>query len=644
MSLEIVKNPQAHCTLCKQFSYRFVWYPNKHYVAGTQFEIRSHSLRAFLSWRYSRFEITSGDITFRWMFNPTTTEMWHNSNRVLFRARLPYGARKGESIDFDMTVIPPTMAGVDNILSVWTLDADDNFTADSPASDAKKEPHSECCMSVVAGPVERLSIYSRPMPGANRKVRTIVVPEDRFGNPSRFEQPQACKLTWPGYAEALRIHETEILQLPTPTGTARATVSVPMHSLAPNENISNGRRERGRLVVTGNPVWTEAPDELLAAFGEFHWHTDFSVDGQRSIREALRCARDILNMDFAAPGDHNPSGIKWENTVAALEEFNQDDAFATFFGWENSSNQGHENYYFTDPKHPLVCGGDAGLTSGKPDQIIELLRDVHKKNDFITIPHHTNSIAKTCKTDGTPYWHPYSWTSPVSYIRLVEIFQTRGNQERNVYDDAWRGWHQNNGACAQDALALGYKIGFVGGTDNHCGWPGRVPPSEGLGMIPGNSVILTGIWTPRIQRQSVYQSLRDRHTWAVWDTRALVYFTVNGSSGGSEITVSPEEELTAHILLSAEDALQTVELVSEGAIVWQASFDDLDIDIDVPLGKSSRSTHFYLRALQRNGGIIYVSPVFVLIDNEGTEQMHADGTSKSAASETPEQDVGGFQS
>ena len=246
----------------------------------------------------------------------------------------------------------------------------------------------------------------------------------------------------------------------------------------------------------------------------------------------------------------------------------------------------------------------------------EKLRELQ---DFIAIPHHTNAVAETRKIeDDSPYWHPYPWREPEDFRCLAEIMQIRGNQERNSYGDAWRGWHQNNGASIQDALALGHRLGFTGGTDNHCGWPGRARSGcEGLGVYPLASTILTGVWTGQVERQSIFDSLRARRTWAVWDTRALVHYTVNGILGGGELTVQRGEALSAHIRLSAEDLLQSVEVVSEGRTVWSASFDDLDLDLEIPLGAAGAGTHFYLRALQRNGGIIYASPVFVTVCGEG---------------------------
>jgi hypothetical protein len=601
----------------REFTYRLEWRPERHYVAGSQVELRTERLRAFVHWRFTGFRMAAGDITFRWKVQPSVSEYTRNPERVLLRARLPYGVRKGEPVAIELRAIPAYWAGIGNVLSVWTIDVSMNFDPNAPAPVAVREAGSDCELPAIAAAVERLSVYSRPTPGKDGKVRTVLVPEDRFGNPGSFSRPIACELSWNGVRRSLVVQEATTVCLESPTRTERAELSIPMNDLAPDENIANGQRNGDRLLVTGNPVWPEGPDGLRAAFGEFHWHTDFSRDGQRPITEALRCARDYLNMDFAAPGDHNPQGDAWRDTVAALEAANRPDDFATFFGWENCSDRGHENYYFTTPDHPLVCGGSAGIRMGRPDTLVEKLNEIHREHDFIGVPHHTNAVAETRKLeDDSPYWHPYPWDQHQEYLRLVEIMQCRGNQEREVYDDAWRGWHQNNRASVQQALALGYKLGFVGGTDNHCGWPGRAFAECEGGHHPIKSVILTGVWTPRIERQSIYDSLKARRTWAVWDTRALVWFTVNGAPAGDDLSVEKGAPLTGHIRLSAEDALQTVDVVCEGQVVWQRSCAELDIELDVPLGKAATSTYFYLRALQRNGAIIYASPVFVTVHQD----------------------------
>lgn len=65
--------------------------------------------------------------------------------------------------------------------------------------------------------------------------------------------------------------------------------------------------------------------------------------------------------------------------------------------------------------------------------------------------------------DDAPFWHSHPWSDPKPYVRLVEIMQCRGNQEREVMDDVRRGWRQNNNASAQVGLARGSLSSHSGG-------------------------------------------------------------------------------------------------------------------------------------------------------------------------------------
>jgi len=73
-----------------------------------------------------------------------------------------------------------------------------------------------------------------------------------------------------------------------------------------------------------------------------------------------------------------------------------------------------------------------------------------------------------------------------------------------------------------------------------------------VGRLPLHSQALTGVWTNRIERVDIFRSLYNRHTWAVWDTRALVYFAVNGAQAGDEIPVARGSRLRGRVKLSVE--------------------------------------------------------------------------------------------
>ena len=53
MSLEIVNGVHARCTMLREYQYVLHWRPQPQYAPGTEVELRSHSLRAFHSWRHT---------------------------------------------------------------------------------------------------------------------------------------------------------------------------------------------------------------------------------------------------------------------------------------------------------------------------------------------------------------------------------------------------------------------------------------------------------------------------------------------------------------------------------------------------------------------------------------------------------------
>lgn len=609
MALKILNSPDAHCSRNHQSEYLLQWTAEKHYVAGTQIELRCDCLRTFIFWGWMHAEMEGADVSWRWEPYPRISDYRSNWERVVFRARLANGARRGESRTIRLRLIPPMVAGVNAEVAVWIIDQKLRQRKEAP--DAVPEGGSTCVLEAKAGPVGRLRVLSRPFPGPDGTVRTCIVPEDRLGNPTSFAHEVTARLCWEDEEREISLTETTVVDLPAPQDVGRARIAVAMSDLSVRENVANARREGGELVVTGNPVWVEPVDGMRPAFGEFHWHTEFSGDGDRPIEEAVRSARLFINLDFLAPGDHTPRGEKWDKTVAVMDEANDPGRFATFYGYEQSSPRGHVNVYFLDPDHRLKPG--CHLLRGYPEDYLEYLSG----DDFMIIPHHTNALAETRDEEGVPFWHQFPWPDPMECIPLAEIIQVRGNQERNQYTDPWHGWHQHNGASLQDALAAGHRIGFTGGTDNHSGWPARAyAPSEefiGADNHP-HTQIMTGVWTSELEREAVFSGMQRRATWAVRDTRAIVHFSVDGVMMGGELQAEPRCELTARIRLSAQAPLQVMEIVSEGQVVWSASAPQLDVDREVTLGPVTGSTHFYLRALQRDGGLLYASPVFVDVE------------------------------
>ena len=618
-TLQVVSEPDAYATFNNDFTWKLVWRPEVPVSEGTEIELRSLNLRTYYNWQYTDCEIEQAEIIKRRPFEISPSYLFSiNGQWMIVRAKLKTNLEPGDTLKIRLTAIPPHFADLYDAVSVYV---NSNNKGDQ---EFIKAPRATAVLNVKANRAARFAMYSHPMPDINNKIRTVLSVEDRFGNQTEFDREVPVKLDWNGKTWAVKLKQSKIIFLDAPKDIGRLKACIATDSLSSRENINNGQIQKDKFVITGNPVWGRSPYGETAGFGEFHWHTEASGDGSGSLIMGLSSARDHLNMNYCMQSDHTPSREKWVYGVGVIEKFNENDKFATLFGWENSTSQGHDNYYFTNSYHPMVPYGSERPWRGKPhevqDRLSELQANLRKGNKFIAIGHHTNSISEVRKKDGTPYWFAYPFTKGDNYHRLIEIFQTRGNMERDKYNDAdlWRAWCGSNGSSVQDALEKGYKVGFTGGTDNHCSLPGRsfTFRKHAGGRMPICSRILTGTWIDRIERRSIWQGLYDRHTWAVWDTRAIVYFAVNESQSGDEIKVVKRAPLKAYIKISAEDTLQSIEIVSEKESVWVGSSDELDFEKVVGLGAARKNTHFYLRALQRNGGIIYASPVFVTIAEE----------------------------
>jgi hypothetical protein len=526
---------------------------------------------------------------------------------------------KGKQLPLCITALPSYELGVNETVSLWRARPSD-APQTSPDDLTYESLGFGILLKMHPGPVENLAVQCWPNADPQGRVRVVITPEDRFGNPTGFVKPVEARLVWNEQPLSLTVQQTRILYLPAPkSSVGRLVATVSPQQLADHESVNNAVSADGKLKITSNPVWKDTPEGMMAAFGELHWHTDISGDGGGRLEDGLALARDYINMNFCMSSDHFfPRAADWERTVRAHQEFSQPDIFATLLAFEYITSAGHDNYYFCEPDHSMATPKFNHLWTAPKQPILivhlqELLAKHWEKNpgSFFAAPHHTNA-------HGKPYWGPYPFREidkATPWYRLIEVFQTRGNMERNEYPEGWRAWFLNNNSSVIDALNMGFKLGFTGGTDNHCARPGRVfAGAENIGRIPTNSLGMTGVWTPRVERKAIFKSLYDRATWAVWDTRALVWFTVNGHPMGSEFSAPVGQPLEMVLRMSVDSPLKALEIVSEGKSVWSGAPEGLDIEVTIPLGAVQKSAYYYVRAMQQDGGLIYASPVFLTVN------------------------------
>jgi hypothetical protein len=370
----------------------------------------------------------------------------------------------------------------------------------------------------------------------------------------------------------------------------------------------------GRLVVTGsaavrvrlrhrklgleavtNPVRRTDLNGCRVHFGEFHFHSLFSGDGDRSIQEAYTYARDVLLLDFAGVTDHSPTRF-WDQTQDLNQAFLDEPYFVTLPAWEWSTNSGHSNIYLRTPEVKA---------SPQMDQTADHPGKADWPEDAIVIPHHTNIRSKMRKPDGSHYWHAFDWSLPNKRVRLVELIQTRGNFEADELDDDWGIVTCGIGASVHDALAMGYRIGFVGGTDNHTGFPTR-DSVQGKGFC-GMACILA----EENIREALWQAMDARRTYATSGVPILAHWTLNDYEMGEEGQWSGELNFTAE--LNGTAPIERVELIADGKIIWRDHPDALDVTYREPLPTDAMEagSYCYLRLRQQDGHRAWLSPIWL---------------------------------
>ena len=404
------------------------------------------------------------------------------------------------------------------------------------------------------------------------------------------------------------------------TGVAAAKI------LLPSNWKSRGRirvvdREGREVISNGVP---ESIDGTPVYFGECHWHTDVSGDGQRSLVDALTSARDELCLDFAGPADHmSPDGSYRKSTTQKqaeiCESFNQPGVFCTLPGAELSDRYGHTNIY-ADTFSTFIEITDRferellPRWQAEPNRyVLKELVELCPAGRALVVPHHSNMDSYiyegVIREDGRPAWNAMHWRIPAdrTCIRNFEMVQTRGAFETEETDKSWGVLYGGLGGSARTGLMRGYRYGFVAGTDNHSGWPTR----KGNGYCG-----VTAVQAETLDTESVFQALYRRRCYATTGARIVADVTLNGSPMGSELVLEPGVPRDFQIQVQGTAPITEVQIIHMGYVladldVGRDRFDFTGSWSDERPGRPLEDAWYYVRIRQADGNCAWLSPFWV---------------------------------
>ncbi len=283
----------------------------------------------------------------------------------------------------------------------------------------------------------------------------------------------------------------------------------------------------------------------------------------------------------------------WQVIIKAAADHYEPGRFTTIVGYEWSAapdgGNMHRNVLFRDmnvPDQPF-----SSIESKDEEKLWDWMEQQEKAGrKLLAIPHNSNAskgfMFEPVDNAGDPIDRNYAERRS-HFEPLIEMMQIKGNSE--VHRKFWVGDEfadfengdsiQNSSGreyrkefFVRDAIIKGlvydkdlganpYKLGFVGGTDNHNGTPGDVvednyqgshggadgPVERRLtkditGWIDGkdsNPGTITGVWAPKNTRGAIYDALRDRETFATSGTRIRARFF-----GGADLPADPADAVT----------------------------------------------------------------------------------------------------
>lgn len=475
-------------------------------------------------------------------------------------------------------------------------------------------PHVERSPSVrvVSAPPTRLKVILRAAPRKAASQIICVAAEDAYGNPAPSYQGKVKVLCRDGdvnypteyaFAEENKGHHLFFDECSFPSSEFHRITVID---------------EENELIARSNPVSPGFAHPFQIYFGDLHvmtgqTHPSIMVG---TTHQAYLYARDIAGLDFVAitNGTIGKHVHSWSDERKEAAFFNEPYKFVTLLAYECIMKNGHKNVYYPDDS-------ESRCNPERAEELWEFLED----RKALVVPHHTNIVSETDPEE----WGIQDWsTHNPRFERLVEICQIRGSFETE--DVGGKVFFGGRGSSVQSALRKGYRLGFVGGTDNHRAQPGSGrSPLAGLDYHQTQTAGLTAVLADELTWESIWEALWSRRCYATTGERILLWFAVNGHLMGEEIDLNTEQHLShcrnIQIKVVGTRNVQKVELVRNNAVVHtftgnrgegEFTYQDKSLFSQVafspPRVSGENVVYYYARITQTDGSMAWSSPVWII--------------------------------
>jgi hypothetical protein len=338
-------------------------------------------------------------------------------------------------------------------------------------------------------------------------------------------------------------------------------------------------------------------------WGDMHGHTAHS-DGKGSLDDYFTHARDVAKLDFVVVSDHdfgNAAPWKltqetWTLTQDKVDQYTKEGKFIAIAGYEWTSQPkywtpeeprftgpvkyyNHKNVYFPSKVDYLFSARDAAHNS--PNLLAEA---VLKQGGLIQNNH---PVADTEGRDQFDYEPRYS-----SVIVNSEIWPDTMQYQGKTYS-------VNMERTLREFLNRGGRTGFVASTDTH----------------EGKTAAKTAVLTTDLTRPAIFDALRHRRNYAVFNARIVLDFQINNHVMGEEIKIDGKPRIVAEVKGTAN--IDEVVIVRDGVVIHSLNPGTPEVRVDFQDDSFPGNSYYYLRVIQAdqdehgNRSHAWSSPIWV---------------------------------
>jgi hypothetical protein len=594
-----------------------------------------------------RFDLDSGGRTIDWQIPQTNLKdksnlIWAElpNNKVVNATEVPHPQSGATSFEFVLTAELKT--GEQLSICMGSPDRDEKKGTASQKFVQRRRPfylyidpkgkgdykeHEIFQLDVRGNQLKTLRIIAPSLVARNKRFDVIVRFEDIYGNLTcNAPEKTLIDLSYEHLRENLNwklfVPETGFIALPSLYFNEPGIYKIQLRNLKTKETFFS-------------PPIKCLPEGALSLFwGMFHGESD-RFDSAENIESWLRHMRDDRSLQFVATSgfdsEEETSNDSWKLITTQLAEFNEDDRFVAFLGfqWMGEPNEeGLRHFIYSKDAKPILRRKDTKNNS---------LKKIYKTNnpkEMIAIPSFT--MGKT-----TAYnFEDFNF----EYERVAEIYNAWGSsectsKEKNLKPISGSGKNsmpESAEGSLVKALNNGCRFGFVAGGFDDRGPYGDLYESNQAQYTPG----LTAILAKEHNRASLMEALQSRSCYATTGERIILGLHIAGLSMGSELDTKsrPGLEFNRYITGYAIGTQPIVEavLIRNGKVFRtldakgekvEFEIDDTDLLGTIAIeakGDRPPFVYYYLRVTQADGHIAWSSPIWI----EQTTKASANGLKK----------------